>query len=134
MKKWPKVAIIIFILLFVFSIITSKTEVTQLDYESGIGIQIQYERKLFFIHSFRMIVDNGTGQSVKINQPLAFTLSQEKLFHNEVTMEPVEAGERMISEKETIWRLARAFHVTASVKYEMNGQQQVIEISERLGD
>lgn len=134
MKKWSKIATIVFILFLVLSIMTSKTEVTQLDYESGIGIQIQHERKLFFIHSFRIVVDNETGQSIKINQPLTFTLEQEKPIQKVGSLERLESGERVISEKESIWRFAKTFNLTATVTYEMNGQQQVIEISERLGD
>lgn len=138
MKRWPKIAIIVFILLFVLSIMTSKTEVVQLDHSSGVSVQIVHEKKLFFIHSFQLKVHNGTDETILVQEPISsFTIQPGGSFSladNTDIRESVAAGTSLAGHKETIWRFAKTFKITVAIPVEVNGQQQVIELSERVGD
>lgn len=134
MRKGSMLAIIAFILLFVLSIMTSKTEVVQLDHGSGVNVQILHDSKLFFIHSFQLELLNGSGGVITMQEPLTFTVDPGDIENTAFMPETVVPEQSITSEKETIWRLSRRFHFSTTIHFELDGQQQTINISERLGD
>ena len=138
MNKWPKIAIIVFILLFVLSIMTSKTEEVVLEYGSGMGVNIIHDQKLFFIHSFQIELYNGTDQVISVYQPITkFSLVPggdfPKSMDDVIAKENVEPGVQISGHKEKIWRLQRGFHFSSTIQYELDGKLETIQISEQLG-
>ena len=118
---------------------SSKTEVVQLDYSSGIGVQIMHEKKLFFIHSFQIELYNGTDYPIVVKEPISsFILTPGGKFprsmNEDRVMTELKPNETVSGKKESVWQIRNSFQLTASVLYEMDGKGQVIDISERLGD